>query len=283
MYLESVPFLDALTVFVFRFMSSSHVFAFDFAFAFASRGQGAATVKAARREKQSESSEPWATSWIAARCVASWAAKRYFVDPVAAPCDPPSHLTALCHLRTVHSYLRRADCCVCTFFWSVAEGLRAFVVRVELVLALSRCSLSPRMYLSWPHSSAVPTSSTLSCWGATRSFMFCLSSSTDWRAHFFFFPVRSVFRYIVTALVVTHTRFFLTVQRIYPQSCSFSRISVFPLPPQASLELEQERTRSLQQEVAALKHDLDASRATEAVAERQRQEHAKMAADSFGG
>lgn len=50
----------------------------------------------------------------------------------------------------------------------------------------------------------------------------------------------------------------------------------------ASLELEQERTRSLQQEMAALKHDLDAARATEAVAERQRQEHAKMAADSFG-
>lgn len=53
-------------------------------------------------------------------------------------------------------------------------------------------------------------------------------------------------------------------------------------PPKASLELEQERTRSLQQEVAALKHDLDAARAADAVAERQRQEHAKMAADSFG-
>lgn len=51
---------------------------------------------------------------------------------------------------------------------------------------------------------------------------------------------------------------------------------------QASLELEQERTRLLQQEAATLRHDLDASRATEAVVERQRQEHAKMAADSFG-
>lgn len=51
---------------------------------------------------------------------------------------------------------------------------------------------------------------------------------------------------------------------------------------QASLELEQERTRSLQQEVGLLKHDLDSARATEAVVERQRQEHAKMAADSFG-
>ncbi|CAM9830130.1 unnamed protein product, partial [Ectocarpus sp. 12 AP-2014] len=51
---------------------------------------------------------------------------------------------------------------------------------------------------------------------------------------------------------------------------------------QASLELEQERTRSLQQEVGLLKHDLDSARATEAVVERQRQEHTKMAAESFG-
>lgn len=57
-------------------------------------------------------------------------------------------------------------------------------------------------------------------------------------------------------------------------------LSLFPR--KASLELEQERARSLQQEMAALKHDLDAARATEAVTERQRQEHAKMAADSFG-
>lgn len=32
----------------------------------------------------------------------------------------------------------------------------------------------------------------------------------------------------------------------------------------------------------ALRHDLDAARATEALVQRQRQEHAKMAADSFG-
>lgn len=57
---------------------------------------------------------------------------------------------------------------------------------------------------------------------------------------------------------------------------------MLPLKLKASLELEQERTRSLQQEMAALKHDLGAARATEAVVERQRQEHAKMAADSFG-
>lgn len=65
--------------------------------------------------------------------------------------------------------------------------------------------------------------------------------------------------------------------------CFFFRVAfVVFLSPKASLELEQERTRSLQQEMAALKHDLGAARATAAVAERQRQEHAKMAADSFG-
>ncbi|CAM9415538.1 unnamed protein product, partial [Hapterophycus canaliculatus] len=50
---------------------------------------------------------------------------------------------------------------------------------------------------------------------------------------------------------------------------------------QASLELEQERTRSLQQEISLLRQDLDAARASEAVVERQRQEHVKMAAESF--
>ena len=34
--------------------------------------------------------------------------------------------------------------------------------------------------------------------------------------------------------------------------------------------------------MTALLHDLDAARATEAVAEKQRQEHANMAADAFG-
>lgn len=53
-------------------------------------------------------------------------------------------------------------------------------------------------------------------------------------------------------------------------------------PLKASLELEQERTRSLQQEISLLRQDLDAARASEAVVERQRQEHAKMAAESFG-
>ncbi|CAN0314125.1 unnamed protein product, partial [Scytosiphon promiscuus] len=50
---------------------------------------------------------------------------------------------------------------------------------------------------------------------------------------------------------------------------------------QASLELEQERTRSLHQEISLLRQDLDAARASEAVVERQRQEHVKMAAESF--
>eukprot|EP00904_Undaria_pinnatifida_P004292 jgi/Undpi1/13864/HiC_scaffold_9.g03515.m1 len=50
---------------------------------------------------------------------------------------------------------------------------------------------------------------------------------------------------------------------------------------QASLELEQERTRSLQQEANGLRYDLESARATEAVVARQRQEHATLAADSF--
>lgn len=67
--------------------------------------------------------------------------------------------------------------------------------------------------------------------------------------------------------------------------CFFSFVGsfgCFGCPLKASLELEQERARSLQQEMGGLKHDLETARATEAVAERQRQEHAKMAADSFG-